>query len=93
MFGDYATMHVAAKARVVFMNNSAEYLGGAVSIEDGMITVGVESYITFIYNNALRLINLTIHVNTNGMEFYNNKVMKFGGAIVLFYGTIIINTL
>ena len=97
MFGDYATMHIAAKARVIFMNNSAEYLGGAVSIEDGMITVGIESCITFTYNNALgggalRLINSTIHVNTNGMEFYNNKAMKFGGAIVLFYGTIIINT-
>ena len=53
MFGDYATMHIAAKARVVFMNNSAEYLGGAVSIEDrwdaDTITVGVESYIMHIY--------------------------------------------
>ena len=91
VFGDYATMHIAAKARVVFMNNSADFLGGAVSIQDGMITVGVESCMTFIYNNALsggalRLINSTIHVNTNGMEFYcnNNKAMKFGGAMVLF---------
>ena len=97
VFGNYATMHIAAKARVVFMNNSAEYLGGAVSLQDGMITVGVESCVIFKYNHALgggaiRLTNSTIHVNTNGMEFYNNKAMTFGGAIKLFYGTIIINT-
>ena len=41
-------MHIGAKARVVFMNNvnTAGVAGGAVSMSDGMITVGTESCVT-----------------------------------------------
>ena len=97
VYASGATMHIGAKARVVFMNNTAVYSGGAVAIQDGMITVGDKSCVIFTYNRALTggalwLINSTVHVNTNNMEFYNNRAMKSGGAIDTFYGTMIINT-
>ena len=48
--GVNATMHIGAKARVVFMYNTA-YRAGAVSMSrDGMITVGAESYIQQFHN-------------------------------------------
>ena len=154
VYGENATMHIGAKARVVFMYNSAVYFGGVVSIhngmitvakarvvfmyntatgfggavnmEDGMITVGAESYVIFTYNNAknggavelhsvtliidraanltfshnsadngaggaLQLVNSTIHVNSSGIEFYDNRA-SFAGAIRFVYGTMVIST-
>ena len=97
VYGENAMMHIDAKARVVFMNNAAEYSGGALSIQNGMITVGDKSCVIFIYNHAstggaLGLINSTVHVNTNNMEFYNNRASYYGGAIDFFYGSMIIDT-
>ena len=97
VFGEQnAIMHIGAKAKVVFMNNTAGWSGGAVAMWDGMITVGIESCVIFTYNRALTggalvLMNSTVHVNTNNMEFYNNSAAGYGGAIYFFYGTMIIN--
>ena len=89
-------IHIDAKARVVFMNNIARQNGGAVAIYDGMITIGAESCVIFKYNHAayggaLSLQNLIAHVNTSGIEFYDNRASA-GGAIYFTYGSIIINT-
>ena len=126
VYGHNAMMHIGAKARVVFMYNTAAIAshGGAVAMFDGMITAGTESYAIFIYNHAtaggaiwlnnstlivdseanlnfshnsaslrggaLELVNSTVHMNTGGIKFYDNKA-SYGGAMFSFYGTMIIN--
>ena len=40
---------------------------------------------------ALESVNSTVHVNTSGIKFYDNRA-RYGGAINSFYGTMIINT-
>ena len=124
MHGYKSKIHIGAKARVVFMYNSADD-GGAMSICDGMITLDAESCIIFIYNHAIRnggalwlqsvtlivdrkanlsfshnsadfggalkLWHSTVHVHSNGIEFYDNRA-PFGGAIYFIYGTMVIST-
>ena len=89
-------IHIDAKVRVVFMNNIARHNGGAVAIYDGKITIGTESCVIFKYNHAayggaLSLQNSIAHVNTSGIEFYDNRASA-GGAIYFTYRSIIINT-
>ena len=56
MFGRGAMIHIGAKARVVFMNNTGTSYGGAVYMLDGMITVHVaaETCVIFKYNHATK---------------------------------------
>ena len=95
--GRNAALHIGAKARVVFMNNTAGWAGGVMFMWGGMITVGAESCVIFTcnhaakYGGALSLQNLTVHVNTSGIEFYDNRA-SVGGAIYFAYGSMIINT-
>ena len=94
VYGHGATMHISAKARVVFKDNTASYAGGAVFMYNGMITVGAESCINnhaAKYGGALSLEYSTAHVNTSGVEFYDNRA-SVGGAIYFAYSTMIINT-
>ena len=97
VYGGDTMMHIGAKARVVFMNNTASLSGGAALILGGNITVGAESCVIFKYNHAVKdggallLQNSTIHVNTSGIEFYDNKA-SVGGAIFFTYGSMDINT-
>ena len=95
--GRNTAMHIGAKARVVFMNNAAGWAGGAVYMWGGMITIDAESYVIFTcnhadkYGGALSLRNSTAHVNTSGIEFYDNRA-SVGGAIHFTYGSMVINT-
>ena len=97
VYGENTMMHIGAKARVVFMYNAAGWAGGAVFMLDEMVIVGAESYVIFKYNHAakyggaLLLQNSTAHVNTSGIEFYDNRA-SVGGAIFITYGSININT-
>ena len=52
-YGDGAMMHIGAKARVIFKNNSADGSGGAVGISNGMITVGAESSVILILHTIM----------------------------------------
>ena len=126
VYGLGAVMHISAKARVIFMNNTAGYGdGGAVYMWGGMITIDAESCVIFTYNRAefsgaigilsgklivdrkanltfshnsahvagaIRLVNSIIHVNSSGIEFYDNRASNRGGAMVFFYGSMIIRT-
>ena len=114
VLGDNATMHIGAKARVVFMYNTADVVSGAVIMAYGMMTIGSESCVTFTYNHvmnsgsgaiylidgilivdheanlifshnsatygsggAVGLLNSTVHVNTNGIKFSDNRASFF----------------
>ena len=54
MHGHNAMIHIGAKARVVFTNNTT-CIFGALAMRDGMITVGAESRVIFTYNYAIRV--------------------------------------
>ena len=53
--------------------------------------------LTFSHNSAdvggaLRLVKSIVHVNSSGIEFYDNRASNGGGAIGFSYGTMVIST-
>ena len=103
VFGKNAMIHIGAKARVVFMNNSAHYAGahgGAVNMVGGMITVGAESCVIFTYNHArvpngggaISLQSATLIVDSEANLTFSHNSADFGGALVLMNSTLYVNT-
>ena len=96
VYGQNAMMHIGAKARVVFVNNTA--FCGAVSMSDGMITVGAESHVIFTYNHArfggaIRLLSGTLIIYSEAsLIFSHNYATLGGGALRLLNSTVHINT-
>ena len=89
VFGLNAMMHIGAKARVVFMNNTADNSGGAVHMKDGMITVGAESCVIFTYNHAtdggaIGLFSGTLIVDNEAILIFSHNSADSGGAHWLF---------
>ena len=91
-------MHIGAKAKVVFMNNSAGF-GGAVYMVDGMMAIGTESCVIFTYNHAsknggaLMLANATLIVDREAnLTFSHNSADEDGGALTLTNSTAHVNT-
>ena len=86
---------VGAESCVIFTYNRAVY-GGAIELASAKLIINSEANLIFSHNcatsngGALQLVNSTVHVNTSGIEFYNNRA-PYGGAINSFYGTMIIN--
>ena len=95
VYGENAMIHIGAKARVVF--TAAGFRGGAVYI-NGVITIGVESYVTFIYNyasdgGAVWLGNGTLIVDSEAsLRLSHNSVdaTGSGGAVLLENGKLIV---
>ena len=86
---------VGAESYVIFKYNHAFY-GGAIRLLSGTLIIDSEASLIFSHNHAatggaLWLQNSTAHVNTSGIEFYDNRA-SYGEAIHSFYGTMIINT-
>ena len=87
MCGKGATMHIGAKARVVFMYNTANGSGGAVAMFDGMITVGAESCVIFPYNHAtfggaIRLLSGKLIVDSEAMLIFSHNSADYGPKII-----------
>ena len=84
-----ATMHIGAKARVVFMNNTADNAGGgAVNVWGGIITVGAESSVIFKYNyasigGAVFLDSATLIVDSEANLTFSHNSADNGGALEL----------
>ena len=95
VYGENGTVHIGAKARVIFMYNAAGWYGGAVYIWNGMITVGAGSCVTFMYNSArdggaIWFGNGTVIVDSEAnLTFSHNSVDISGGAIILTNGELI----
>ena len=101
VYGKNAMIHIGAKARVVFMNNTAHYVdGGAVNMVGGMITVGAESCVIFTYNHvrnpngggAISLSNATLIVDNEANLIFSHNSAEFGGALRLMNSTVHVNT-
>ena len=88
MYWHNTMIHIGAKARVVFLNNSADY-GGAVYIGDyGMITVGTESHVIFTYNyategGAIALFSATLITDREANLTFSHNSAAFGRALEL----------
>jgi predicted outer membrane repeat protein len=95
----HAMMYIGAKARVVFMNNTAGWGGGAVFMMYGMITVGAESCVIFEYNHAthfhggaINLLSATLIVDSEAnLTFSHNSGTSKGGALMLTNTTVCVN--
>ena len=87
---------VGTDSYVIFTYNRAT-LGGAIWLANAKLIINSEANLIFSHNcatsngGALESVNSTVHVNTSGITFYNNKA-PYGGAINFCYGTMIINT-
>ena len=89
VYGLGATMHIGAKARVVFMNNTSNIRGGgAVVMADGKITVGAESSAIFKYNHATQggavmLHSATLIIDSEANLIFSDNSAKTGGVLGL----------
>ena len=98
VYGDGAMMHIGAKARVVFMNNTADDSGGgAVSMWDGMIIIGTESHMIFTYNlaeqgGAIWLVNSALITDREANLTFSHNSADYGGALFLVNSTFYVNT-
>ena len=99
VYGEGATMHISAKARVVFMNNTARgYHGGAVKLWDGIITVGAESCVIFTYNHAswfggaIGLNHGTLIVEQKANLTFSHNSADVGGALRLMNSIVQVNS-
>ena len=95
VYGHNAMMHIGAKARVVFMNNIA--FCGAVSMLNGMITVGAESCVIFTYNNAVNggaiyLQSGTLIIDSEANLTFSHNSADNGGALALVNSTVHVNS-
>ena len=87
---------VGTDSYVIFTYNHAKF-GGAIMLDSATLIINSEANLIFSHNcatsngGALESVNSTVHVNTSGIKFYNNRAY-YGGAINSFYGTMIINT-
>ena len=98
VYGLGAVMHIGAKARVIFMYNTAGYGdGGVVYMWDGMITVGAESCVIFTYNRAefsgaIGLLSGTLIVDRKANLIFSHNSADVGGAIRLVNSIIHVNS-
>ena len=86
---------ISAESCVIFTYNHAS-LSGVILLTSATLIIDSEANLTFSHNSAdsggaLELDISTIHVNTSGIKFYDNRV-SVGGAVDSFYGTMIIST-
>ena len=90
------TLMVDSEANLRFSHNSAGNSGGAVLLDNGKLIVNANANLNFsnssaVYGGALQLRNSIAHVDTDGIQFYNNTA-SWGGAMFFAYGTMYINT-
>ena len=88
---------VGAESSVIFTYNHAYGGGGAIGLDHGTLIVEQKANLIFSHNSAnvggaLRLLNSIVHVNSSGIEFYDNRASSSGGAIGFLYGTMVIST-
>ena len=97
VYAENGTIHVA-KARVVFMHNTAAgYFGGAVFLKNGMMTVCAESYVTFTYNHASRggavyVMNGMVTISTESYVTFMYNSAADGGAVWLSSASLIVES-
>ena len=99
-----AMIHIGTRTRVVFMNNTAsnsgsgDVGGGAVLMSHGMITVGAESCVIFIYNRAaadggaIKLDSATLIVDREANLIFSHNSAEYGGALLLMNSIVHVNT-
>ena len=89
-------LNIGTNASVRFSHNSAGWNGGAVYLQNGELIINANANLNLSDNSALKggaiaLQNITIHVDTDAIHFYNNSGM-WGGAMYFIYGTMYINS-
>ena len=96
VYGYGAMMHIGTKARVIFMNNSANS-GGAVYMWYGTTTVGAESSVIFKYNRAavggaVHIDSGTLIVDSEAKLTFSHNFADYGGALGLTNSTAHMNS-
>ena len=97
MFVENGTIHICAKARVIFMHSTTlKGFGGAIYLINSIIVAYTESSMSFAYNSAysggaLRINNGELISNNAELTFSNNSAYT-GGALFLLNSAIYMNT-
>ena len=77
MLGRMIAVSAASYDIAIFAYNHATQ-GGAIMLDSATLIVDSEASLIFshssgMFGGALELMNSTVHVNTSGIDFYNNR--------------------
>ena len=90
-----SSLNITTGATVYFVNLTSSYRGGAVYVEDGVISIGVKAKVVFMHNvaahsgGAVYVEDGVISIGVKAkVVFMHNVAAHSGGAVFLITGTI-----